>query len=58
MTKTIEALREYADACQERANHTSDGRLKAELVELTTRWHWLARQAAELCGKTGELEVI
>jgi len=57
MTKTIEALRKAADECQERAKHTSDAALKAELAELTTRWHWLARQAAELCGRTGEIEV-
>jgi hypothetical protein len=58
MTKTIEALRKVADECQQRANHTSDKALKAELFELTTQWHWLAGQAAELCEKTEELEVI
>jgi hypothetical protein len=58
MTKTIEALRKVADECQERANRTSDGALKAELVELTTQWHWLAGRAAELCGKTEELEEV
>ena len=58
MTKTIEALRKVADECQERANRTSDGALKAELVELTTQWHWLAGRVAELCGKTEELEEV
>jgi hypothetical protein len=58
MTRTIEALRKVADEYQARANRTSDGALKAELVDLTTQWHWLAGQVAGLCGKTGELEEI
>ena len=58
MTKTIEALRKIADECQQRANHTSDRALKAELFDLTTQRHRSAGQAGELCGKTEKLEVI
>jgi hypothetical protein len=46
MTKTIEALRKIADECQQRANHTSDRALKAELFDLTTQRHRSAGQAA------------
>jgi hypothetical protein len=58
MTKAIEALRKVADECQQRAKDASDRSLKAELFDLTTKWHLLAGQAAELCGKTEDLEVI
>ena len=57
MTETIEALRKIADDCQQRANLARGRAAQAELLELTTQWHWLARQAAELCEKTEELQV-
>jgi hypothetical protein len=49
---TIEVFRKTADECQRRADLSSDRVIKAELLELATQWHWLARQVAELCERT------
>ena len=40
------------EECQRRADLSSDRAIKAELLELATQWHWLARQAAQLCERT------
>jgi hypothetical protein len=56
MTRTIQALREAADACERRAKLTSDRTAQAELYDLTAQWHWLAGQIAELSEKSEELE--
>ena len=44
MKLTITALRMQGDECQKRAQSAPDRTTKAEWVELSTRWHWLARQ--------------
>lgn len=59
MPKTaIAAFRKTADECQQRANLSSDRAIQAELFDLTAQWHWLAKQAAELCERTEEVELL
>ena len=58
MTETIEALQKVADDWQRRANQVRSRAAQAKSLELTSRWHWPARLAAELCEKTDEPEVL
>jgi hypothetical protein len=44
MKLTIAALRKQGDECLSRAELASDRSLKAEWLELSTHWHWLAGQ--------------
>jgi hypothetical protein len=44
MKLTIAALRKQADECQGRAELAPDRSTKAEWLDLSTHWHWLARQ--------------
>ena len=41
---TIAALRRHGDECQRRAELAPDRSTKAEWLDLSTHWHWLARQ--------------
>jgi hypothetical protein len=50
----IAAFRKNAEACQARSHHAADRATKAEWLDLTTQWHWLATQAAQLRGATPE----
>jgi hypothetical protein len=44
MKLTIAALRKQGDECLRRADLVSDRSTKAEWLDLSTHWHWLARQ--------------
>jgi hypothetical protein len=44
MKLTITALRKHGDECLQRAGLASDRAVKAEWLELSTHWHWLAGQ--------------
>lgn len=44
MKLTIAALRNQGDECQRRAELASDRSTKAEWLDLSTHWHWLAGQ--------------
>ncbi len=44
MKLTVAALRKQGDECQRRAALAPDRGTKAEWLELSTHWHWLARQ--------------
>ena len=46
----IAAFRKNAEDCQNRSHQAADRATKAEWLDLTTQWHWLATQAAELNG--------
>lgn len=44
MKLTITALRNQGDECLRRAELASDRSTKAEWLDLSTHWHWLAGQ--------------
>jgi hypothetical protein len=50
----IAAFRKNAEDCQTRSNHAADRATKAEWLDLTTQWHWLAAQTAKLNGMPPE----
>ena len=50
----IAAFRKNADSCQARSHHAADRATKAVWLDLTTQWHWLATQAAQLHDATPE----
>jgi hypothetical protein len=56
MINAIELLRRTADACESRARATSDRAIKAELYDMSARWHWLSGEAAKLHDQANEIE--
>ena len=54
----IAAFRKNAEVCHDRAHYAADKATKAEWLDLTTQWHWLANQAAELSGALAEETLI
>jgi hypothetical protein len=44
MKLTIANLRKQGDECLRRAELASHQNIKAEWLDLSTRWHWLAGQ--------------
>ena len=44
MKLTIAALRKQGDECLRRAESASNRIAKAEWLDLSAQWHWLARQ--------------
>ena len=44
MKLTIAALRRKGDECLRRSEAASDRPTKAEWLDLSIQWHWLARQ--------------
>jgi hypothetical protein len=56
-TKEIAVFRKNADECQYRSHCASDRATKAEWLDLTTQWHWLATQAERQNG-TSELHPV
>jgi hypothetical protein len=44
MKLTIAVLRQQGDECQRRAELAPDRITKAEWLDLSTHWHWLAGQ--------------
>jgi hypothetical protein len=56
MIGAIELLRQPADKCEHKAKTTSDQKVKAELYDMTARWHWLAGEVARLHDRGAQLE--
>ena len=56
MIGAIKLLRETGDDCQRRASQASDRAVQAELIDISTGWHWLAREAARLHARAKQLE--
>ena len=58
MIEAIARLRRTADECGRRARMTKgDGTVaQPELMEVSVKLHWLAREAAQLCNKIKGLE--
>jgi len=53
MIEAMELLRKAADQFERQARRPeSDGKLKAEMIDLVSRLHWMAGKAAVLCKKT------
>jgi hypothetical protein len=57
MINAIELLRRTADACESRARATSDRAIKAELYDMSARWHWLSGEAAKLHDQANKIEL-
>ena len=56
MIEAIALLRRSADECECRARKPdSAGAVKAEMMDVAAKWHWLAGEAAILCKKSNEL---
>jgi hypothetical protein len=55
--KEIAVFRKNADDCQYRSHCASGRATKAEWLDLTTQWHWLATQAERQNG-TSELRAV
>lgn len=52
MIEAMELLRKAADEFERQAHRPeSDGKMKAEMIDLVSRVHWLAGEAAVLCRK-------
>jgi hypothetical protein len=58
MIGAIELLRQTADKCEQKAKTTADRIVKAELYDMTARWHWLAGEAAKLHDRAAQLEKV
>jgi hypothetical protein len=58
MTNAIELLRKAADRCQHQAKKSADSDIKAELFDMTARWHWLAGETARLYDRAKQLETV
>jgi hypothetical protein len=58
MINAIEVLRHTADKCEHRAKTSTDEKVKAELFDISARWHLLAGEAAKLCDRTAQLEKL
>lgn len=56
MIEAIALLRRTADECERRARRPgSAGTVKAEMMDVVAKWHWLAAEAAMLCRRSKEL---
>lgn len=56
MIEALEFLRNSADACEREARGPANGGVaRAELMDLSAKWHSLAGEAAKLCRKRKEL---
>jgi hypothetical protein len=57
LEKEIAAFRQNAEDCLSRSKVVSDPATKAEWLDLTTQWHWLATLASGLVGNSPEATV-
>ncbi len=58
MKLTIAALRRKGDECLRRSETASDRLTKAEWIDLSIQWHWLARQIELDQSPADEIELI
>lgn len=57
MIKTIARLRTIGDVTAERARTGDQAReIRSEMLDLASKLHWLAGEAARLCSKSRELD--
>lgn len=56
MIEAMDLLRRTADECECRARQVDRaGAVKAEMMDIAVKWHWLAGEAAMLCRRSKEL---
>lgn len=56
MVEAIALLRQNADKCERQAKRVADEAVKADLYDMSARWHWLAREMARLQVRVRQLE--
>jgi len=56
MTNAIKLMRKTADECDRQARQATNMEIKAELSDMTAKWHWLAKEAAELYDRIKQLD--
>jgi hypothetical protein len=56
MRNAIKVLRSTADDCESQARAAKEGRIKAELFDITAKWHYLAGEAEKLYQRELEIE--
>ena len=58
MNQAIALLRRTAEECESRAREPDSAwAVKAEMMDIAAKWHWLAGEAASLCKRSKELNV-
>ncbi|MDI1265704.1 MAG: hypothetical protein PS018_20855 [bacterium] len=56
MIEALALLRRTAEACELEAREPDNAAMvRAEMMDLAAKWHWLAGEAATLCRKRKEL---
>jgi hypothetical protein len=58
MKLTIAALRRKGDECLRRSEAASDRLTRAEWVDLSIQWHWLARQLEPDQSAAEDIELV
>ena len=57
MRNAIKVLRSAADACESQARIAKEAPIKAELFDITAKWHYLAGEAEKLYQREMEIEI-
>ena len=57
MRNAIKVLRSKADDCESQARAVKGSLIKAELFDITAKWHYLAGEAEKLYQRELEIEI-